>query len=429
MGSKKNKRTVRGMAQAVTQSIPPATKAMVKKMVKDTLNNSGQSLGQKLGSHIGMANAGGQIGRLLAGRISRLIGSGDYTSNEGSVVTNSLIRGKVPATISFDGRSVRLTHREFIGDISTGPVVGGFAATTFTVNPSEGTTFPYLANVATLFEKYRFNGLVFETISTCSPYLSSSSMGAIIIAAQFNNQNTPFTTKTQMENCENAVSARLDKSVMYGVECKDQVQNMYYTRHNGSSPALTVGTANIYDLANVSVATSGGAVAANTTVAELWVTYDVELCGPRMPDVRSWYVHGRATTVNAANPLGQSLTRFFAYGGGENATVTGDTISLNNFNTGDVILLSVYYPNVTAITMPAVVLTGCTNFFCLAGGTTAEYIPGYTVGTQTATYTRAFTITSPGATIAFAGGGVFTGATTAEFVMTSIGYGVLAGRM
>jgi len=400
---------------------------MLKAIVKDALLASGSALGNHIGSRVGAPIAGAAAGRYLAGRISRLVGSGDYTINTQGVATNSLIKGKVPVSISFDGRSVRLTHREFIGDVTTGPVAGNFNATNFVVNPSDSTTFPYLSNLASLFEKYKFHGLVFETISTCSPYLSTSSMGSIIASCQFNNQNPIFTSKTQMENTEHAISTRLDKSMIYGVECKDQVQNYYYTRHAGASPPSGA-VSNMYDLADLVIATSGGAVAASTTVAELWVTYDVELLGPRMPDSRSLYYHSFGAGVTAAALLGTTRSNICAYGAAENITISSDRIiNFNNFNVGDVLLIILSFNTLTAVNQGDFAVSGLTMLNLFAGRTNpVRDMDTFLTGTGSATCLYCCTITSANASFTFSTNWSVVGAGQCDLIITSLGYGLPA---
>lgn len=137
----------------------------LKPIMKNALIQGGGALGSMSGIPSGR-NFGSEVGR----RISRLIGSGDYQVNEVSV--NNLIKpGKATPSMSFggDSLSIRVRHREFLGDILTGGVAGVFTNNVFPINAGLRTSFPYLSQIAGNFEEYCFNGLVFEFISTASP--------------------------------------------------------------------------------------------------------------------------------------------------------------------------------------------------------------------------------------------------------------------
>lgn len=405
-----------------------AAKPQLQRMVRQSLTAGGQRLGTAIGGQIGMSGAGAKMGSALGARISKLIGSGDYVAT-GLTSHNTLIRNSMPATISFGDRTIRIAHREYICDVLAGADHPTFNSRQFVVNANYTTTFPYLSGIATQFEKYRFKGLVFEFVSTTTPYASAgTSVGTVVMAAQFNTASPDFQTKTQMENVENAISIRMDQNALYGVECKDQVQNWYYTRHIGSAANATTNVSNIYDLCDFSIATVGGSSAsASNPVGELWVTYDVELTGPRLPDSRYGYFHSFCSDPSTATPLGGSSRTVKQYGMLNNITVTGSTVSFQNAVVGDI--YSVQYTCLAATAGGSIITFGGTGYEyvkLLSGG-----VSGFTSNPRTLTSTNTASadayirITKPLATLNFTGTTIgMSGGFEADLVITPVAFSV-----
>jgi hypothetical protein len=219
----------------------------------------------------------------VGSRISKLIGSGSYKFSN-KVATNSLFpsmsRGSSGPTSSFgtplDGMRVR--HRDFIQDISA--TANTFTTTSFPINPGIADSFPYLSNLAANFECYKFHGLVYEFISSSTNYSSGGgNLGTTIIAAEYDPLLTDYSSKTNMENSDYAISARIDDSIMYGFECSPKAlsQNMYYVRNGFSNLPITT-----TDVGNLIIASSG--TSASAVIGELWVSYDIEFFRPRIID-------------------------------------------------------------------------------------------------------------------------------------------------
>lgn len=397
-------------------------------MVRQTLTAGGQRLGTAIGGHIGMPMSGAKLGSALGARISKLIGSGDYTST-GLTAHNTLIRNAVPATISFSDRTIRIAHREYICDVLAGASHPTFNSRQFVVNANYTSTFPYLSGIATQFEKYRFRGLVFEYVSTTTPYASAgASVGTVVMACQFNTASPDFQTKTQMENVENAISIRMDQNALYGVECKDQVQNWYYTRHIGAAANAATNVSNIYDLCDFSIATVGGnAASAGNQVGELWVTYDVELTGPRLPDSRYGYLHSYTPEPSTASPLGGSSRAVKQYGMLNNVTLTGSVVSFQNAVVGDI--YSISYTVIGTSAGASIIGFGGTGYEIVnmftAGASGIFPNPGTSSSVVRATCDAYIRITTPLATLDFTGTTIgITGGLGADLVIVPIAFSV-----
>jgi len=314
----------------------------VKAAVGSGLKKAGSMAGAHAGAMIGMPKKGAKFGSGVAARLSRLIGTGDYTTNEGMVSANSLF-GKSSSSAnagSFESAKggVRLKHREYMQDIFAPSSVGStFTVSQFVVNPGLSYVFPYLAQIAANFEQYRFHGLVFEFISTTAPY-GVTALGSYVMAMEYNAAAPLFTTKPQMENSDYALSCRLDHSGMYGIECApgSQAQNYYYVRSPGATIVQNLTDTGIMQigLATTTVAAGTAGITVNSAIGELWVTYDVELIRPRISPARYGYIHMRASGTTNAAPLGvtQATT---AYGALTGPVFTGTSISFPNASIGD----------------------------------------------------------------------------------------------
>lgn len=248
---------------------------------------------KKAGKLLGEALGGSRLTRKLGGvagaRLARLMGHGDYVeTNMGDTATvpnpvkvNSLMSGS-PQMGTFDNHgSVRIQHREFISDIISG-TSNVFTNSSYIVNPGLSSVFPFLAQIASNYEMYRFHGLTFEFVSATSPF-GATSLGVWVMAMEYNAAAAAFTAKPQMENSDYAMSSRLDSHGMYGVECKalTSAQVYYYVRSPVNPVGPTGTPVNLVDFGLFQFAQVPG-IAAGSNMGELWVTYDVELIRPRL---------------------------------------------------------------------------------------------------------------------------------------------------
>lgn len=274
--------------RSIGKALKPLGQAL-KPVAKRALVDAGGIAGNFLGSKVGLGSQGATAGKQLASKLSRLIGTGDYSVLPATA--NSLLPspGQKSAYASFQDQTfgTRVSHREYVQDILTGPTAGVFNINTFPINPSLFTSFPYLAPIAQNFEEYVVKGLVYEFISTTSPYNANSAIGSVIMTCEYNAALPAFTSKAAMENSEFALSGRFDQSLMYGVECAENSQNAYYCRGQPGMAPLPVTTT---DLGDFYIATAPASTfPANSIIGELWVSYDIEFRRPRISAIRGGY--------------------------------------------------------------------------------------------------------------------------------------------
>jgi len=116
-------------------------------------------------------------------------------------------------------------------------------------------------------------------------------MGEVIITSQDNVTATELTTRQSMFNTEMCCTGRLDRNIMYGVECAQQAQKWYYVKGNASSTTPP----NLLDFVKVYFASQVAATfPSDSVLGEIWVTYRVRLRGPVMLD-------GTDTTITISN--------------------------------------------------------------------------------------------------------------------------------
>jgi hypothetical protein len=224
--------------------------------------------GRALGSLVGQGDLGAFAGESLA----KLFGHGDYV-----VSSNSLMSGKVhgpnPPTFSKQGRrGTRIIEREFIGDVFSGALSSGssvFTNTSYRLNPTDRSAFPWLSTIASQFDQWEPNGIVYEFVSTSSSFNGTSqALGTVIMATDYDVFDALYASKQVMENADYSCSTRPAESLMHGIECdkNERPTPLLYTSSSS--------TQNLQDLGNFQIATVG-CNTAGARLGELWVSYDI----------------------------------------------------------------------------------------------------------------------------------------------------------
>jgi len=258
-----------------------------------SVTTSGSRSGQSIGSQIGAT-----LGNFAQKGLTSLFGFGDYDEVQQAAIAdtvgqNSLLKPEesdaVPLLNSLDLKDghIRVKHREFLGDVITQT---SFSPIGFRLNPTEPTVFPWLSSMASNFQQWIPHGIVFEFISTSGDSVGTpnTALGTISMATVFDADNVaPFTTKVELLNTVNAVSGKPSVNIMHGVECDpdETVQRVLFTDRKVSAGAGDNGRS-WYQLGVFVVGTSGAQVPApGFDAGELWITYDISLLKPKLPEV------------------------------------------------------------------------------------------------------------------------------------------------
>jgi len=258
------------------------TKKLVKKAAANERrrpfnpNSTGSKIGSAIGSRYGPGGAA--LGMKAGDFLNRIVGKGDYTIQGNSLMRGNLQKSSQIPFFTPDGkRGLRVTEREYLGDIRSGALVSGssgFSLDTFAINPGLASTFPWLSSLANNFDQWQPNGIVFEFRSTSSTFNGTSqALGTVIAATEYDVVDLPFSTKVEMENSDYAMSCAASESMIHAIECSPKErQRQLYSIRNGAVPSNDI--QRNYDLANFQIATQGMSTA-GVNLGELWVSYDI----------------------------------------------------------------------------------------------------------------------------------------------------------
>lgn len=401
--------------------------AALKKEVK--VRKGFQNAGRFVGSVAGMPEVGSRVG----GAVASLLGHGDYELRVNSLMGKMLpeLAGTTVPYFSRQGRrGVRVTDREYIGDVSAA-AAGVFSNNSYPINPGMSATFPWLSTIANSFEEYEFLGLVFDFVSTSAAYGggSSQALGAVALAVDYDPIDPPYSTMVQLQNAEGACSTRTSYDLEMGVEC-DRAERGPRVLYNRFTSVPVGATLMDYDWGNFQVATAGSPAAGATVVGQLWASYDVVLykkdltsgVGGSVLDTAITKGTGTVAAATLFGTLGtipQSGTMPVAV-----STVAGATVLTfpSTLRSGTFEVACYWQGSATTITQPTLTYSNCAvptlgprNF---AGAVVA---PGS--GTTSAVVmmnTTMVTISGPSATITFTGAVVPSSASVAQCLITQI---------
>jgi len=257
-----------------------APRTVVGKAAKAAVESGLRAAGIPFASQLGSA----------ASWLTRLAGHGSYTKF--GVKRNSFVAGSEsgfmtnpsPTFTSAGGPSLRLRHDEYVMDITSS---ANFSATTLALNPGNPIAFPWGHQIARLFEEYHMHGLVFEFRPTSAMAVgtTSSAMGVVVQATDYNAYDTNFTDKRHMENALFATSGMPYQCRMHPIECAKTLEptSVLYVQPELTDASTAPGDARLSVMGNYTIATQGQQTD-GTIIGELWIHYDLELTRPLLED-------------------------------------------------------------------------------------------------------------------------------------------------
>lgn len=240
---------------------------------QDVGNFFKKAAGPLLGAAGGVANTIWPGSGMVADGIRKLIGSGAYSP----VRSNAILAQPVPRVGSSQDVGVTYSHCEYLGDV-TGS--SEWELTQFHVNPGLPEVFPWLSGVASNFQKYRIDGLVFYIRSTSSVAIASTdnlALGTVMGGFQHNVYDKAPGSKLEFLALSGARSGKPSEDHIFPMEC-DRSKNVF-----GNLLVRTVGVVDDlakYDHAVFNLATVG--FPGEYYLGELWVSYKLTLMAPKV---------------------------------------------------------------------------------------------------------------------------------------------------
>lgn len=215
---------------------------------------------------------------------------------------------------------VKVKHREYIGDLQGSATS---RTTAFNINPGLYATFPWLSQLALLYESYLFLSLKFEFETTAS----TSQIGFVAIAVDFDASDEAPVSKTQLLQYQGAVRTAPWESVEYLCTRENlrKFGTQRFIRSGNLRPNQDIKT---YDIGNLFIITGGNT--GNVPLGELYVTYEVELFTPQISQDLAYASSAKvvcSTDVSISAPFGSGLTSIT--GGLPITWVSGKTLRID----------------------------------------------------------------------------------------------------
>lgn len=182
----------------------------------------------------------------------------------GRVVRSGVSGDRVPQMTS-RGRSMRITHCERFGSVSVAGTP--LEVRSYPVNPGVSTVFPWLADVANRFEKYKFSSVRFRYVPQ-----SAALAGLVTLAFDFDPNDDAPITMSQATTYHDYVST----SIWQEATLQLDLANGDRLPQKNTRPGLPGADLdlNVYDVGNLYVLTEG---AATGVLGYLEVIYTVDL--------------------------------------------------------------------------------------------------------------------------------------------------------
>jgi hypothetical protein len=220
------------------------------------------------------------------GRAAGALGIGAY---ETAPASNEIVdggQGNPAPTFSSGGGemgTIQISHKEYVADVFGPESAGVFQNLTYGINPALPGTFPWLSQLAANYEEYTIKQLIFTFRSTVTDFVASNGqVGTVLMATQYNANDAPFASKSEMLEYAGAASCKVSQPMLSGVECDPAQLSGSQGKYTRSGPVPPDEDIKTYDVGTLNIATSNTpAQFNNQAIGELWVSYTVELRKPK----------------------------------------------------------------------------------------------------------------------------------------------------
>lgn len=250
-----------------------------------------------------------QTMKLLASKLSKVKVTPKQTKKKRNRKRGGVVTTTVPAAIGKRMMTVKpkvrnsnkcthVIHREYLQDIN-GSI--NFNNLQFPINPGLSSTFPWLSQMASLYESYIFKRLHFIYEPACP----SITAGSVMLAIDFDAADQAAVSKIQFMAYHNAVRNTAWENVTYRSDLSDLIK-FGIQRYVRSGPVANTDI-KTYDIGNFQLATSNFVAA--TFVGELYVEYEVEFYTPQLSSLSPVNVSSASlftTTLGTTNIFGDA---------------------------------------------------------------------------------------------------------------------------
>lgn len=299
-------------------SVPPVRRLRgrgdYKSLAGSALSKGGSYLGGKIGGMLGSSSIGSSIGGGLGKLLGGFLGFGDYKFRRNTLlgIGGKATMGGPPRVSNTPDGGVMINHREYIGDIFASTE---FASTTYSTQPGDKVTFPWLSQVAAQFETYEMLGCVFfyESHSANALNSTNTALGKVMMSTEVNSANPDFATQREMMNTRFFSSGKPSEHLLHPIECAPGFNPLdtYYVR-TGSKLSIGEQDIQLYDMCKVQVATVGQQAPPVTVpptrinLGSLFVSYNIMLKNPVLGLERTvpYAQYDFAGTIEGETPLG-----------------------------------------------------------------------------------------------------------------------------
>lgn len=242
-------------------------------------------------------------------------GTGPYKVRRNSLANSLSYTGGVPRVRNRQrGEAFVISHREYVGEITSGTYDAGGTATRFKLeshrlNPANQTLFPWLSAFAGAFQEWELNGCLIQLRTESSDIAPAVTLGMYGLAAEYNVLADEPVSKLEVENMENAGTSKISVDLVMPIECDRKQTSISHLFVGPIGGAMLEGDLRLYDICKFYVF-SQGIPKENVKVAELWVTYEVAFYKPTITplihsqDSYSWYA--RFYDCDLSIPFGTS---------------------------------------------------------------------------------------------------------------------------
>jgi len=154
------------------------------------------------------------------------------------------------------------------------------------LNPGNSSLFPVFSQIAATYEEYQCNYLAFHYVTDAySSIGTTASAGKVILATNYDPDDSDFSSSTAAENYANSVKTvpyiQCVHDVLRSVDKNRNPLKTYYVNHSSNTIAPVTNSTNgkFYDIGNFQIMTDNNAV--TTAIGELWVEYEFTMIRPK----------------------------------------------------------------------------------------------------------------------------------------------------